>query len=126
MTYAPNSGFSGTDSFTYAVSDGQGGSATATVTISHSPSPPPLYVWLSELRWNSGDRKLTGKGSRAPGNVTLTVLDADTGKSLGTVKTRSDGRFKLEMRLPAAPCRIQVRYQTRLSSAYPVTGAPCR
>src|SRR5262249_34961273 len=31
--YTPAPGFHGTDSFTYTVSDGQGGSATATVTI---------------------------------------------------------------------------------------------
>jgi len=33
LTYVPNSGFIGTDSFTYTVSDGEGGSATATVNI---------------------------------------------------------------------------------------------
>ncbi|MDX8389095.1 MAG: Ig-like domain-containing protein [Mariprofundaceae bacterium] len=34
LSYAPASGFSGTDSFTYTVSDGHGGSATATVSVS--------------------------------------------------------------------------------------------
>ncbi len=128
VTYSPNSGFSGADSFSYTVSDGQGGSATATVSVQVQSPPPPsaLAVRLTELRWSSGDRKLTGKGSGAPGNVTLTVLNADTGASLGTVKTSREGRFELEMRLAAAPCRVQVRYQTRLSSAYRVTGAPCR
>ncbi len=33
VTYTPNSGYSGTDSFSYTVSDGQGGTATATVTV---------------------------------------------------------------------------------------------
>ncbi|WP_141551738.1 Ig-like domain-containing protein [Natrinema sp. CBA1119] len=33
FTYTPESGYSGTDSFTYEVSDGNGGTATATVTI---------------------------------------------------------------------------------------------
>jgi hypothetical protein len=32
-TYTPNAGFSGTDSFVYAVDDGYGGSDTATVTV---------------------------------------------------------------------------------------------
>jgi hypothetical protein len=126
VTYSPNSGFSGADSFSYTVSDGQGGSATATVSVQVQSPPPALAVRLTDLRWSSRDRKLTGKGSGAPGNVTLTVLNADTGVSLGTVRTSSEGRFELEMRLAAAPCRVQVRYQTRLSSAYPVTGAPCR
>ncbi len=34
LIYTPDEGFSGTDSFTYEVSDGQGGSDTATVTVS--------------------------------------------------------------------------------------------
>jgi hypothetical protein len=33
FTYAPNSGFTGLDSFSYTVNDGRGGAATATVTI---------------------------------------------------------------------------------------------
>src|SRR5207249_3257506 len=33
VRYTPNSGYAGTDSFTYTVSDGHGGTATATVTV---------------------------------------------------------------------------------------------
>ncbi|MEB4590536.1 cadherin-like domain-containing protein, partial [Candidatus Thiothrix sp. Deng01] len=36
-TYTPNTSFNGTDSFTYAVSDGKGGSDTATVTVTITP-----------------------------------------------------------------------------------------
>jgi YD repeat-containing protein len=39
-TYMPNAGFSGTDSFTYTVSDGQGGTASATVTVVVNSVPP--------------------------------------------------------------------------------------
>ena len=128
VTYAPNSGFSGADSFTYTVADGQGGSAGATVVVEvRSPTPSPaLGVRFSELRWSSRGRKLTGRGSGAPARVTLTVLDADTGSVLGTARTNRNGRFKLEMRLSAAPCRIQVRYQAQVSAASPVARAPCR
>lgn len=43
FTYTPNSGFSGTDSFTYQASDGKANSETATVTLSIKPvvTPPP-------------------------------------------------------------------------------------
>jgi glyoxylase-like metal-dependent hydrolase (beta-lactamase superfamily II) len=37
VTYAPNTGFFGTDSFTYAVSDGRGGTDTAAVTVTVNP-----------------------------------------------------------------------------------------
>lgn len=37
VTYTPNSGFSGSDYFTYTISDGQGGSATAGVSVTVNP-----------------------------------------------------------------------------------------
>ena len=37
ITYSPNTGFSGTDTFSYDVSDGQGGTDTATVTVTVGP-----------------------------------------------------------------------------------------
>jgi len=55
VTYTPNTGFAGTDHFTYTITDGNGGSDTATVTVDVSlPTPPDsqpdLVMWL-----NSGD-----------------------------------------------------------------------
>ncbi len=38
LTYTPDPGFTGQDSFTYTVADGRGGHATATVTITVQPS----------------------------------------------------------------------------------------
>ncbi|MFW1931656.1 Ig-like domain-containing protein, partial [Acinetobacter baumannii] len=39
ITFTPNAGFSGQESFSYSISDGQGGSATATETINVSAAP---------------------------------------------------------------------------------------
>ncbi len=41
FVYRPEAGFSGSDSFTYVVSDGQGGTDTATVSINVLPVVPP-------------------------------------------------------------------------------------
>ena len=41
VTYSPNSGFVGTDSFLYAISDGNGGYAEASVSVVVNESPPP-------------------------------------------------------------------------------------
>jgi hypothetical protein len=37
VTYAPNPGFSGTDAFTYTISDGSGGTATGSVSVTVTP-----------------------------------------------------------------------------------------
>ena len=39
VTYTPASGFSGTDTFTYAISDGQGGSGSGVVTVTVTAAP---------------------------------------------------------------------------------------
>jgi outer membrane protein OmpA-like peptidoglycan-associated protein len=48
IRYTPTTGYSGTDSFTYTISDGRGGSATATVNVTVQPSSvgnlPPVAL----------------------------------------------------------------------------------
>ncbi len=41
ITYTPSTGFVGNDSFSYTISDGQGGTDTATVSVTVSDTPPP-------------------------------------------------------------------------------------
>ncbi|MBT6586689.1 MAG: tandem-95 repeat protein, partial [Gammaproteobacteria bacterium] len=48
FTYTPDSGFTGSDSFQYRISDGQGGTSTAVASISVNPPPTTFAV-------NSGD-----------------------------------------------------------------------
>jgi large repetitive protein len=40
VTYTPRVGFTGTESFTYTISDGNGGTSTATVSVTVSPAVP--------------------------------------------------------------------------------------
>jgi VCBS repeat-containing protein len=42
VTYAPNAGFAGVDSFTYTVADGHGGTSTATVSVTVAENLPPV------------------------------------------------------------------------------------
>ncbi|MFW2106418.1 Ig-like domain-containing protein, partial [Acinetobacter guillouiae] len=39
ISFTPNAGFSGQESFNYSISDGQGGSSTATETINVAAAP---------------------------------------------------------------------------------------
>jgi len=65
VSYIPDTGFSGIDSFTYVVSDGNGGTAAATVTISVAAvNDPPVA---------EGDGAVTDEG--VP--VTIPVLSND-------------------------------------------------
>jgi len=43
-TYTPNAGFTGTDSFTYTVSDGNGDTSTATVNVTVNANQAPVAV----------------------------------------------------------------------------------
>lgn len=49
VTYVPNFDFSGTDTFTYEISDGQGGTATATVTVAVSPPSGEATVHVQSI-----------------------------------------------------------------------------
>jgi cellulase/cellobiase CelA1 len=56
-TYTPNSGFSGSDSFTFKANDGQADSGIATVNITVQPNPnaPKVEVrYVIRDQWNNG------------------------------------------------------------------------
>ena len=58
LTYAPNTGFVGTDNFTYQVSDGMGGADTATVSINVQSSSPPQTIVLDVVDgWDKKNEK---------------------------------------------------------------------
>jgi hypothetical protein len=49
ITYTPASGYTGTDSFTYTIADGNGGTATGTVSVTVNAAT----IWGS-FNWGSG------------------------------------------------------------------------
>lgn len=63
VIYTPNAGFSGTDSFTYRVSDGHGGSYSRTVTVNVlavATAPAPVAAPAAPSRPASGKLPATG------------------------------------------------------------------
>jgi hypothetical protein len=58
VTYAPEAGFAGTDSFTYTLTAGRGGSAgaTVTVTVQDPPNRPPSITEIADRQNTVGDR----------------------------------------------------------------------
>jgi hypothetical protein len=51
LTYTPDPGFSGEDSFTYTIDDGRGGTATGAVRITVTPAEPPAEVFANGFRF---------------------------------------------------------------------------
>ena len=92
-TYTPNANWSGTDSFTYTISDGQGGIDTATVSVNVTPvaDVPTLAPIASQF-------------VLAPGNTVISTGDTDTVITQAAVNIGSgvsQANLEAELGLPA-------------------------
>ncbi|MBX7116012.1 MAG: tandem-95 repeat protein [Myxococcaceae bacterium] len=93
ITYTPNPAYTGADSFTYTVSDGNGGSSTATVTINVGPVNDPPVNSLPVAQTVAEDGMLTLSSTN--GNL-ISVSDVDVGGGLLQVTlSASNGRLSL-------------------------------
>jgi VCBS repeat-containing protein len=72
FTYTPAVGFTGTDGFTYTVSDGQGGTATAAVTITVNPVASTSDMIISGIAM---DLISAGKNWKASATISVTAQD---------------------------------------------------
>lgn len=98
FTYTPNANFNGTDSFTYAASDGSLSSGTATVTITISSvndAPVALndsYATDEDTTLNVSAPGVLGNDSDVEGDVLHAVLVSNV--SHGTLALGTDGSFR--------------------------------
>ena len=97
-TYTPDTGFHGTDSFTYAVSDGLDSSPPATVTITVPPAGPPDV--------ESGDVIVVPPptGGAPPGPS----VPVDPGEALAVCAVRLDAPAGSAHRLLVADGRVEI------------------
>jgi hypothetical protein len=92
VTYTPDAGFFGADSFTYTVSDGRGGSDTATVAVTvQAPDLQVANVVASSAKPKEGDRvtvtaTISNNGT-APAGASKTEFLLDGATVLGLVDT---------------------------------------
>jgi Ca2+-binding RTX toxin-like protein len=94
ITYTPNAGFNGVDTFTYTINDGNGGTATATATVLVNDSPVldrSGNTRLTDVEFNeftnSGITITNLIASGASGNP---ITDANTGAVEGIAITAID------------------------------------
>jgi len=94
IDYTPTNNFNGLDSFTYTISDGNGGTATATVTVDVGPVNDPPVAQDDSIT-TSEDTAITANvvsndsdpdGNLNPGSVTITQAPAH-----GSAVSNGDG-----------------------------------
>jgi PKD repeat protein len=135
-TLVPNG--AGAATFTWTPSAAQSG-AFADVTIGVSDAtlsdsevftitvggPAASPVSLREAEWS--DARLKAEGRAAPG-ASVTIVDADSGATLGSVTADASGKWKARLALAAAPCRVQANAGGQSSAIVNVKDAPrsCR
>jgi hypothetical protein len=92
VVYRPNSGFSGTDSFTYTISDGMGGLDTATVivTVKGEDNDPPDAINDSATSDGMKVRIDVLANDTDPDGDTLTITSATAGMN-GTTSINTRG-----------------------------------
>ena len=99
FSYVPNPAFVGTDSFTYMLSDGQGGSDTAVVTLNMTNAAPVAASdWFTALfgKGVSGNvlaNNGTGPDSDADGDALSVTAGRFTTARGGSVTLNVDGSF---------------------------------
>jgi VCBS repeat-containing protein len=103
FTYAPNSNFNGTDTFTYKANDGTNDSNTATVTITVRDTAPPAAPSTPDLaaasdtgssstddKTNDTTPSFTGS---AEAGATVTIFDGTT--QVGNATANSSGAYDI-------------------------------
>jgi PKD repeat protein len=104
IVYTPNTGASGSDSFTYTISDGDGGFATATVTVQIRN-----LVDLSGRVFDDADNDgiyEPGDGESGIGGVTVRLVHEASGATVATRTTAADGTYVFDVNLGAGTYRV--------------------
>jgi VCBS repeat-containing protein len=97
FAYTAESGFAGTDTFTYKATDGTGDSATVTVTIEVTQPEPPTIASVSEPSGRQGGSlTVIITGTKLAG---ATVLDFGPGVTVNSFKADSPTQITAEITL---------------------------
>ena len=95
ITYTPNANFNGADSFTYTVSDGNGGSVTKTVSITVTPvNDAPVatgdsFTTAEDTTLTVAAPGVLGNDTDVDGDAGLVDGDCAAGPEVGEGRSRS-------------------------------------
>jgi hypothetical protein len=104
VLYTPNPGETGSDSFSYAVSDGDDGSAIATVTV-QIRNLVDISGRVFDDQDNDGAYE-SGDGDVGIGGVTVELFDETTGSLIAAQTTAADGGYFFDVNLPAGTYKV--------------------
>ena len=110
LVYTPTLGYSGSDNFTYTISDGHGNTATASVTVTIQKAvSTPIKVVINSARWNNSDKKLLVSGSGGVRGASVKILNANTKATLRTTQSEDNGQWTAKIEKPSVvPCNVRV------------------
>ncbi|HTM07865.1 MAG TPA: Ig-like domain-containing protein [Verrucomicrobiae bacterium] len=117
-----------TDNGSPALSDAE--AFTITVQGPVAPPPPPPSVTTLTIKSVKGSGKnytLYVQGYVRPGGTTVTIVDANTKKTLGSVRAGKSGAWKAALRMQhgSMPCAVQAIAGSLWSSVKTVSGGSC-
>ncbi|MBL8299503.1 MAG: tandem-95 repeat protein [Rhodanobacteraceae bacterium] len=102
VTYAPAAGFSGSDSFSYIVSDGRGGTATAqvTITVSAATNRPPVARddAIGVFKGGGVDIPVLANDSDPDGDLLRVIGVENLGPHQATLTINANGTIRFEHR----------------------------
>ncbi|MCI0360105.1 MAG: Ig-like domain-containing protein, partial [Planctomycetaceae bacterium] len=104
IVYTPNSGATGSDSFTYTISDGDGGVATATVSV-QIRNLVDLSGRVFDDKDNDGSHE-PAEGDVGIGGVTVQLFDESSNALVASLTTAADGTYLFDVNAGAGTYKL--------------------
>ncbi|MDZ7813043.1 MAG: Ig-like domain-containing protein [Ideonella sp.] len=126
ITYVPNAGFTGVDSFSYTIADGKGGSSTAQVTVTVQAGAPDLLASADTGLSNSDNitaNTRPGFTIPAPPAGSMAVLLVD-GVQVAATYNATAKTLTPSLALSEGPHQIAYGYRPTAGGALTLTSAP--